>query len=121
MKDPAAAYIETLAKMAQAGGDSGTMKVRPRGWNRLVDRLQEARKILAQTAEGRSAVATMMGDSRVTVRLWAASHALHWPESSAEARSVLEAIGAEQAYGLNRLNAEMTLSEFDAGRLNPDW
>jgi len=37
------------------------------------------------------------------------------------ARDVLTAIASDAHRGLNRLNAEMTLKEFDAGRLNPDW
>lgn len=120
MEDPEATYVETIGKMADLAGDAG-LEGGSRHWNRLVDRLQEARKILAETPEGRGTVTALMTDRRVTVRLWAAGHALHWPESSAAARAVLEAISVERSHGLNRLSAEMTLSEFDAGRLNPDW
>jgi hypothetical protein len=121
VRDPATIYVETLGKMADLSGDAGLMERKSRNWNRLADRLQEARKILAATPEGRSTITSMMSDSRVTVRLWAAGHALHWPESSADARTVLRAISDERTYGLNRLTAQVTLSEFDAGHLNPNW
>jgi len=121
VKDHAADYLETLGRMAELEGDAGLMTGKPRQWNRLVNRLQQVRKVLAETPEGRASIAANMADARVTVRLWAAGHALHWPESTAQARRVLSAISSDQAFGLNSMNAEMTLSEFDAGRLDPDW
>ena len=119
MEDARVEYVETLAMMADLSGDPGLGSPRPRNWNRLVDRLQVARRELAETEEGRAFIAEMITDSRLTVRLWAASHALHWGEAGA--RRVLETIAGDSGAGLNRLNAEMTLKEFDAGRLNPDW
>lgn len=121
VKDPTSVYVATLEKMADVEGDAGLMKSGARDWNRLVKRLQEARKAVAQSDDGRRFVAALMKDERVTVKLWSASHALHWPEFSEVARRELESIAAERRNGLNRLNAEMTLSEFDAGRLNPEW
>ena len=119
MKDAQAEYAETLAKMAEMSGDAGLGASRPRSWNRLVDRLQTARRELDKSQDGRAAIAALLTDPRVTVRLWSASHALHWGEPMA--RDVLTAIASDAHRGLNRLNAEMTLKEFDAGRLNPDW
>lgn len=121
MKDPGATYIATLSKMAELEGNSGLMANGARTWNRLTKRLQEARKELARTDEGRALVVRLLHEDRVTNRLWAASHALHWPDSTSQARSVLEQIASDPANGLNSLNAEMTLSEFHKGRLNPDW
>lgn len=111
--------METLAKMAQMNGDAGLDTPRPREWNRLVDRLQAARRDLAKTEDGQAVIAALLTDPRVTVRLWAASHALHWDEP--RARDVLAAIASDSHAGLDRLNAEMTLKEFDAGRSSPDW
>ncbi|MEQ4209779.1 DUF2019 domain-containing protein [Actinopolymorpha sp. B17G11] len=119
MSDPAARYLATLGKMAEAEGDDGLGQNRPRQWNRLVERLQVARKELAATESGQELINGLLDDPRVTVRLWAASHALHW--NAHAARTVLEEIQADPALGLNGLNAEMTLREFDARRLNPDW
>lgn len=82
-------------------------------------RLQVARRELAATEGGRAFVVGLLSDSRLTVRLWAPSHALHWGDVGA--RNVLQTIAGDPDAGLNSLNAEMTLKEFDAGRLNPDW
>ncbi|CAL8980330.1 hypothetical protein PROP_03124 [Propionicimonas sp. T2.31MG-18] len=119
MNDARTVYVETLAKMADMEGNAGLDSPRPRSWNRLVDRLQAARRDLSKSEEGQAVIAALLTDTRVTVRLWAASHALHWDEP--RARDVLTAIASDAHAGLNRLNAEMTLKEYDAGRLNPDW
>ena len=119
VKDAGTVYVETLAKMAEMSGDAGLDNPHPRNWNRLVDRNQAARRDLVRSEDGRAVIAALLDDTRVTVRLWAAGHALHWGEP--KAREVLTAIASDAHAGLNRLNAEMTLKEFDAGRLNPDW
>lgn len=119
MKDARTEYVETLTTMAELSGDAGLGTPRPRSWNRLVNRLQTARRELVKSAEGQAFIADMLSDSRLTVRLWAAGHALHWGDP--RAREVLVAIASDPSAGLNSLNAEMTLKEFDAGRLDPDW
>lgn len=119
VKDAAVAYVETLNQMAAATDEAGILSDRPGHWNRLVDRLEDARKGLAKSEDGRAVISALLNDPRATVRLWAAGHALQWRDP--EARAVLEAMSRDQRLGLNRLNAEMTLREFDAGRLKPDW
>lgn len=119
VRNAQAVYFETLVKMADMEGPAGVGIDRPRGWNRLVTRLQEARKEITATEEGRLFISSLLDEPRPTVRGWAAGHALHWGD--ARARDVLEAMSVEPRLGLHRLNAEMTLREFDAGRLDPDW
>lgn len=92
--------------MADLEGDQGLMKSGASSWNRHVKRLQEARKVLARSEEGRTLVANLVREDRVTVRLWAACHALHWPDSTVEARTVLEEIASDPRNGLNQLNAD---------------
>lgn len=120
VSDAAVTYVETLAGMAELEGDRGFLAARPRQWNRLVDRLQSARKDLASSAVGRAVISDLVTDSRATVRLWAAGHALFWDE--ARARAVLEEMSQNaRQYGLHATSARMTLREFDAGRLDPNW
>lgn len=85
-----------------------------RNWNRLVHRVQRAQLELRETAEGRAAITALVDDPVPTVAHWAASHSLFWDE--AKARHHLEAERAAGGFG-----AEMTLQEFDAGRLRHDW
>jgi hypothetical protein len=85
-----------------------------RNWNRLVHSVQRAQLRLRETPEGRAAITALIGDPVPTVAHWAASHSLFWDE--AKARHHLE---AEMSAG--GLGAEMTLREFDAGRLRHDW
>ena len=90
---------------------------RGRRWNRCVHRVQRAQLQLRQTAEGQAAIAALIDDPVPTVAHWAASHALLWDED--RARTHLEREAANNEAG--RLEARMTLQEFDAGRLRPDW
>jgi hypothetical protein len=109
------AYREVLLKMHERRVETGAA---PRGWNRLVDRLQELQLVLRDSEAGRAGITALVADSNATVRQWAAAHALFWDEPIA--RAELEAV-ATGARGLDRLTAEMTLREFDAGRLRMDW
>ena len=85
--------------------------------NRAHDEIHEAYRLLRRTSEGREAISRLMDDANPGVRLWAAAHSLFWkPEC---ARAVLEGLAAEG--GLLAFTAEMTLREFDAGRLTFDF
>jgi hypothetical protein len=88
-----------------------------RRWNRHVDRMQRAQLVLRATEAGRAAITRVIDNPIHTVAQWSAAHALFWaPE---KARRFLEA--ETTAPGLDGFNAQMTLREFDAGRLRTDW
>jgi hypothetical protein len=104
--------------MADLAGEQGHTD-NERRWTRLVDDLHEARAELESSAEGRSAIAELMGDARATVRLWSAAAVLFWDEP--QARPVLVEIReAPGKYGLHSITAKHTLLHYDAGRLSPD-
>lgn len=90
----------------------------PRRWNRLVDRLQLLQLRLRSTSEGRRAITAMVSEDNTTVRLWSSTFGLFWDPSVA--RAELERLAAEPS-GLPSFEAEMTLREFDAGRLDTVW
>jgi hypothetical protein len=79
--------------------------------------MQLAYLVLRQTEEGRAVVSGFMDDPVPTVALWAATQALFWDESKARARLASFVEGK----GVYAFEAEVTLREFDAGRLNTDW
>jgi hypothetical protein len=60
----------------------------------------------------------LISDDNPTVRQWSAGNALAWDEPTA--RAELERLAA-QPHGLGGFEAEITLREFDAGRLNTTW
>jgi hypothetical protein len=88
-----------------------------RRWNAQVNRVQWAQLQLRATPEGRAAITHLIDDPVRTVAHWAASHALVWEEE--KARDFLERERASG--GVGSFDAEMTLKEFDAGRLRHDW
>lgn len=85
--------------------------------NRHVDRMQQAYLALRQTAEGRAVISGFIDDPIPTVALWAATQALFWDERRARARLASFVVGQDR----HAFDAEVTLREFDAGRLNTDW
>jgi hypothetical protein len=107
-------FRETLVEMdsgrVEAGGDS-------RKWNQLVDRLQSLHLRLRESPEGRAGITSLMSDDIDTVRQWSAAMALAWDELMARAELARQANGQ----GLVAMEAEITLREFDAGRLNMTW
>lgn len=89
----------------------------PRRWNRLVDQMQALHLRLRETAEGRAGITRLCEHENPTVRAWSATNALAWDE--AVARAVLERLAHES--NLDGFGAEVTLREFDAGRLDTTW
>jgi hypothetical protein len=83
----------------------------------VVNRMQQAFLALRETAEGRAAISELIDDPVPTVSAWAATQALFWDEARARAR--LEAF--VDSDDLHAFEAEVTLREFDAGRLKTDW
>jgi len=96
-------------------GETGTA---PRRWNRLVDRLQQLHLELRTQARGRAGITALINDDVLTVRQWAAGHALFWDE--AIARPELERL-AGGGPSLAEFEAKIALREYDAGRLNTTW
>lgn len=111
--DLAAQFRTTLLAMHECRlTDGGT-----RRWNRLVNEMQSIHLRLRETEEGRTAITDLVEDDCSTVRQWAATNALAW--SPAIARAELERHA--NAEGLGSFDAQMTLREFDAGRLDTGW
>src|ERR1700677_1654368 len=105
-------YHRTLLKMhevrVERGGD-------PKQWNRLVDQVQALHLQLRVSTAGREGISSFVTDENVTVRAWSAGFALFW--DPAPARKQLELLAADQG-SISGFEAEITLREFDAGRLN---
>jgi hypothetical protein len=109
-------YRQLLGEMAELAGDQGHA-ANARRWQRLIDEQEVARAELADSAEGRAAIAQLMADPRTTVRLWSAAAVLFWDED--QARPVLEEIREEPiGYGLHSIIAKHTLLDYDAGNLS---
>jgi hypothetical protein len=110
-------YRQILGEMADLVGDQGHTDS-TRRWGRLVEQLDDERRVLEDSDEGRAAITELMEDPRPTVRLWSAAAALFWDE--AQARPALEKIRESPTrFGLHSITAKHTLLEFDAGRLTP--
>jgi len=110
-------YRQTLGEMADLVGDQGHTDS-TRRWGRLVEQLDDERRVLEDSDEGRAAITELMEDPRPTVRLWSAAAALFWDEP--QARPALEKIRESPTrFGLHSITAKHTLLEFDAGRLTP--
>ena len=120
MTDPdelAARAGQTLAEMAELLGETGRTSYQRR-WDRLVDAWLADAGELAQSEQGRAAVAALMTDPRPTVRLWSAAAVLHWdPEA---ARPVLVAIRDYPLdFDQHSITAKHTLLGYDDGTLVP--
>jgi hypothetical protein len=89
----------------------------PEDWNALVNELQRLQLDLRQTEKGRNGISELMDSEDAIVRTWCATYALFWDES--RARGVLQ--GEVDAKGMAGFESEVTLREFDAGRLNMTW
>lgn len=107
-------YRDTLVAMHECrvleGGD-------PRRWNRLVGEMQAFHLELRETPEGRDGISSLIGDECVTVRQWSATNALAWAPREARAELTREV----EKGGPGAFEAQVTLREFDAGRLNTAW
>ena len=86
--------------------------------NRAADCVHICYKVLAKSQEGRESISMLMNDADPYVRLWAASHSLMW--SPREARRTLERIRDTETFPVS-FTAEMTLDEFDKGKLSFDY
>jgi hypothetical protein len=85
--------------------------------NNVFDELHALSTELKQTTEGRRILESLLAHENRAVRLNAGSTCLEWaPEL---ARPVIQALVTPR--GPHSLSAEMTLREFEAGRLKFDW
>lgn len=85
--------------------------------NRLFVRAHRIAVHLRESPAGREALRSLLGHESLAVRLCAAAECL--PFSPEPATSVLRELASTT--GLHAVSAEMTLKEFEAGRLNMDW
>jgi hypothetical protein len=107
-------YRDALLSMHRsrigAGGD-------PHHWNRLVNKMQALHLQLRESPEGRDGITSMIRDECLTVRQWSATNALAWDPGVART-ALLQEIETE---GPGAFEAQVTLREYDAGRLNTVW
>jgi hypothetical protein len=85
--------------------------------NRIFDALHVLYKSMRATAEGRSAIGSLVDDPITAVRLAAATHSLAWQPARAE--QVLAEI--EQEGNLHAVTAKWTLRSYRSGKLDLDW
>ncbi len=89
----------------------------PKKANRGAKQLHACYKILRESEEGREALIGLMDDPEPSIRCWASAHSLQWKPDSA--RRSLEAL--RDSKGHYSITAEMTLKEYDNGRLKFDY
>jgi hypothetical protein len=104
--------LRTLREWSRLQGDTSRLAT----WraNRLADAQRVYLQTLSTTPDGRRHVEGFLDDDEPGVREWAAAQVLFWNEP--EARRVLQHLSSSETFPFN-FNAEMTLREFDAGRL----
>ena len=103
---------EDAATMIGVYTESGDYKKGDREYIRLKDAYREIRR---HGREGQSRHLSLLDSDVLSVRVWAAAHALEYAPEVAE--PVLEYL-SKNAPGIQQLNAEMTLREWRAGRLS---
>jgi hypothetical protein len=84
--------------------------------NRLADDVRQQLRTLAASEEGRRAIESFLDDEEPGAQAWAAAQVLFWDEP--KARAALERLEAGDRFPFN-FNAQMTLKQFDEGRLRP--
>jgi hypothetical protein len=108
-----AKLIDQYRKGAIGTGDVSD----PKKANNCHAQMHASYKVLRQTDAGRESIIALMRDPEPSVRCRAAAHSLKWRPGVA--RRVLETLKDSQ--GPFSFDAEMTLEEFDKGRLTFDY
>jgi hypothetical protein len=72
---------------------------------------------LRESPKGRDDITALIGAECVTVRQWSETNALRWAQKEARAELAREV----EADGRVAFDAQITLREFDAGRLDTAW
>lgn len=89
----------------------------PKKANRLFDENRGYFRTLRETPAGQEAIERFLEDPEEAVRLTAAAQTLAWNPERGQA--VLEELAAGDS--MRAFEAEMTLKEFRAGRLDPNY
>jgi hypothetical protein len=113
-RNDAAQIRDVYRQMVLAWGES---QQNPRRANQLFRKLQAYKLELAASAEGREAIAGLLGDPERVVRLLSATHTLSW--SPERAIPVLESLATGPT--LYAVDAKYTLRGYREGTLNLDW
>lgn len=95
----------------------GTSNPDPKRANKSHDMMHIYFKRLRQTEAGRAAITGLLNDHSPHVRCWAAAHSLAW----ATDRAIAALTALREAKGPCSFDAEMTLGEFEKGRLNFEY
>ena len=103
-------YVRTFRVAAIEKGDDPST---PRGLQLYEQMAAAYHALMASGPDGRRAFEELLTDESMHVRVWVAAALLHGGDP--KARSVLEAITAVK--GIVGWEAEVTLQEYDAGRL----
>jgi hypothetical protein len=85
--------------------------------NRLFDALQELYKEMRGDTAAREAIASLLNDPIIAVRLAAATHSLAWEPD--RAIRILEEL--EHESDLHAVSAKWTLRSYRSGTLDLDW
>jgi hypothetical protein len=112
MKDDIISLIERYRVGAIATGNVSD----PKKANKGAAQLHACYKVLKESKEGRESLIALMSDAEPSVRCWSAAHCLQW--SPDLARRVLETL--RDLKGHFSFDAEMTLKEYENGRLTFD-
>lgn len=108
---------ELQARYRQLAVDWSEARDDPDEANRILREHHALYKQLRESAEGREAIAGLLGDDQTAVRLVSATHTLAFQPEAAE--RTLEDI--ENSTGPYAMDARWTLRSFRTGRLNLDW
>lgn len=112
-----ARYEQTAREWSAESSESRDVKMRRA--NRLFDENRLYLHRLREDERGRALIESLLDDDDPGVRLKAAGHTLEWSPDAA--RQVLVEVAAMEGLWPHRFDAEMTLREFDAGRLRFDY
>lgn len=110
-----APILELVSGYKQAA--EGTSNPDSKQANKSHDVMHIYYKRLRQTEAGRTGIVGLLNDESPHVRCWAAAHSLAW--ATDEAIATLRAL--RDAKGPCSFDAEMTLGEFQKGRLNFEY
>ena len=112
-----ARYEQTAREWSIESTESRDVKARR--VNRLFDENRVYLHRLRSDERGRALIEALLDDGDPGVRLKAAAHALEWNPDAA--RPVIAGVAALEGLWPHRFDAEMTLREYDAGRLRFDF
>ncbi|MCY3019677.1 MAG: DUF2019 domain-containing protein [Planctomycetota bacterium] len=113
MRESIKELVERYRQGAIGTGDTSD----PKKANKHAADLHACYKVLRESEEGCESIMSLMTDPEPSVRCCAAAHSLQWKPGVA--RRVLEAL--RDSRGPFSFDAEMTIQEYDKGRLTFDY